>query len=178
MKFQFHLTEKDFFDFNLFVVKHNKAYDKQISILRIIFALAPIVIAILPFILEKEEAVPGARLVNVAVMLILSVLFYVFFPKLHDALLKFNLKHLMLKSGKMNFLGEHSFTFEEEQLHIETKNAETTLNYSAFTESATSETAIYLLTSGTTGYILPFRIFSDEKEKNEFLSFINQKIHS
>lgn len=104
MKFQFDLTEKDFFDFNLFVVKHNKAYDKQISILRIIFALAPIVIAILPFILEKEEAVPGARLVNVAVMLILSVLFYLFFPKLHDAeVLQFNKKISPSKTEKVLF---------------------------------------------------------------------------
>ena len=177
MNYRYDLTQEDYFEFNLFIIRNYHIYNRQMATLRIIFALSPIVMGLFSYLTQRKEGVAGAHIINLAFMILLAILFYKFFPRLHEKLVMINLKHI-LKQGELRFLGDHSFTFEEDQMHIISKNTETSLNYEALYQIKCGSQAIYFLTSASTGYILPFRVFSDEKEKNEFLSFINQKIHS
>lgn len=109
-------------------------------------------------------------------MTLLSILFWLVFPKFFDILMLRNAKKILFKEGKNNISGERTLFFEEDKIQTLTEYEESSIQYGAITQIKQSEKAIYLYTAPAMAMILPIRVFADEVEKQEFINFINTRL--
>ncbi len=83
------------------------------------------------------------------------------------------------ESGKSPFNSSDVVTvFDEEKIRTDTVDSEASFNYSAIEKIVTGPNALYLYINATTAFILPYRIFASEEEKDSFLQFIKEKTNA
>lgn len=177
MRFTFDLTEQDYLDFNIFVIQSYQFYKKQKKIFHILFTAIPLATGFVNWIFTREGRLDIVELVMFLVMALLSVVFYIFFPKVFDALNIRNVKKILFKEGKLNILGERSLTFEEDRLHHVGSGEEAWIGYEKITKIMTSDQAMYLFTAPAMAVILPLRAFSSQEEKERLAEFLSSKIN-
>lgn len=177
MKFIFELTEQDYLDFNMFTVKNYKFYKTKIKLFRVIFTIVPIGTGLVCWLFDGIKRSRADFMVGLFVaMTLLSILFWLVFPKFFDILMLRNAKKILFKEGKNNILGERTLFFEEDKIQTLTEYEESSIHYGAITQIKQSEKAIYLYTAPAMAMILPIRVFADEVEKQEFINFINTRL--
>lgn len=174
MKFTFDLTEQDYLDFNMFVIKNYKMYQRQLLVFQIIFTIIPLAERLYFFITKPENL--KANVVMLFVMVILSVLFFKFFPKVFNALTLRRAKALLFKEGKNNILGERTIEFGEDKIYSKTIYTESFTDYKMITKTDFSNTAFYIFTLPAMAIIIPFRVFSSREEKDAFIVFLYSKL--
>ena len=176
MEYIFDLTEKDYLNFNMFTATNYVFYQKQKRYFYLIFTILPSVVYFTIKFFEGHNFL-GPDFVFVFLVVPLTVLIRIFFPKLYDYLIFRNLKNVLSKEGRNNILGERRVVFEENKIRTITKFTESTTQYAAITEIKESKDAIYLYISPAAAIILPLRIFMNEAKKKEFMEFTYKKLN-
>ncbi len=176
MKFTFELTEQDYIDFNLFFTKNSRAIKRQRIILWVLFTIVPVMAGLIDIFFKRKGNINIFTIYGFCFLLLLSIVFFFLFPKIWEKIIYRNVKKVMRDGTKNNILGERSIIFEEDNFNLITKYEKIFMTYKKIAEIKQSDVAIYLYTSPTTALIMPLRIFSSEKEKNNFISFIESKL--
>jgi hypothetical protein len=113
---------------------------------------------------------------SLCVFVFLIALFFLFtkvsfFDK---AIIKWQIK-LMKKSGKLPFARENHYKFEEDYFLIETEIMDIKQKYAAIENILVSPKAIYIYLGAIQANTLPLSVFESEQQKEEFITFINEK---
>ena len=176
MKFTFDLTERDYLDFNLFTMENHNIIKKQKKYLRLLFTAIPFLVFLVDWLLKGRGRPVFTEVICFIAMAILSIVLWVYFPKRYNKIVQKNAEKILFKEGKVNVLGKRELFFEEERIRYVTEYEEGVTKYEMITEIKEADTAIYLYTSPSTAIMLPLRAFEDEKEKKEFIHFIDTRI--
>lgn len=176
MRFSFDFTKQDYLDFSMFAVGDLKFYRRQKKLFHIVFTVIPPGMWLVLWLMEGTGTIDFVDKCTLFVMGVLSLLFYHYFPKLHDALILANTKKIIFKEGRSNIFGRTTIEFGEEKvLHI-TEYEESSMRYEKITKVMESDKAIYLFTAPSMAVILPLRVFESREEKEDFSYFIRGKI--
>jgi len=179
-QFEYNLGEKDYLDFNVF---HNvKASENGSKKSIIIFFSAILVVFSLLFI--RNHGLNVATFIAIVIFMVIITLFFLLLTflvkitRLNNTftvlILKWQIKSIK-KTGKLPFGKENTLRFFEDFMMSIEDGTETKMKYTNIEKVAAGDNAIYIYFSAMQAFIIPFSVFSNEQERNEFYAFINQK---
>lgn len=160
----------------MFTVQNYKIYKNQKKIVRVLFAAAPFFVILIDWLLEGRIRSIFIGAIGFSIMAVISVLFWIYSPKLYDIITQRNAERILFKEGKLNILGKRELLFEEEHIRYITEYEEGVTKYTMITDIQESDTAIYFYISPATAIIIPLRVFDSEDIKRELIRFINTKV--
>ena len=169
MKVQVHLTDKDYFDFNVFQNLRSHYGARVIKKTRILLAVIFGGIIAVGFLLDGFSTDVLVRAgVNVAV----CILFQIFLKRFFVETVKANIKQLK-KQGKLAYHEYAEMEFLEHSFIERTPDNKTEQSYASIERISVVEGRyIYIHPNNLSAYILPVNSFKNQAEYDEFLSFI------
>ena len=152
MEINYHLTEEDYLNFNMFHIKNSKTAIRSLQMQRII---GPLIFLISSYVFSRIGDVPFVGLF--ITFSILSILWFIFYPKyFYNHVIRHVKK--MIKEGKNDgLLGDHRMLITDEGIVDSTTNGETKVTWSGIKEFKEDENNLYLYNSSVSAYILPKR---------------------
>lgn len=171
-KFQIHLDDNDYLEFNKFHMLRSPYGKKQImsvrvSVFVVVFAMVFISLITNNFSLDSFIAVIPA----LAVLLI----FQMFLNKIMASTLKNSISQAR-KRGKMPYSTSSVMEFFDDGFMETTKEQRVEQKYSALERVCVVEGKyVYLYVNNIMAYIIPNVSFDSREQYKEFLSFINEK---
>ncbi|MFJ5717779.1 YcxB family protein [Neobacillus sp. NPDC093127] len=165
MEINYHLTEDDYLNFNLYHVKNSKAAMRTLNIQRF---LMPIFFIAAAYLFSTIDDVPFLWML--VPFIIVSILWFIFYPKyFYNHVARGTRK--MIKEGKNEgLLGDHTMRLSDEGIVDSNSNGETKVNWSGIHEFKESSDTFYLYNSAISAYILPKRELANVAEVREYLS--------
>lgn len=169
--FQFQLTDDDYFEFSLCHNYSLPKYRKKLMTQRYLFPSLYMICVIL--IGLRNYYYSGYYIPLIAI----SVGWIVFHRKLIERNIRKSIKTIK-ESGKAPYADDFKALFEEEKLLTSTKDTVVSTAYLAIEKIVIGKNALYLYKNAISAFILPYRIFVSEEEKEVFLQFIKQKTNA
>ena len=177
-QFEYRLTEQDYLNFNEFHIFNNSsASKKQILFVRIILPI------ILGFVLLSR--VPGTdfsyfgdRLgfyIAASIILIFVLIFTLGFKRLMRSSIKKSVKKLK-KDGKLPYPENVLMQFNEDSIACTEDETEFKCKYDILEKVLTDNNFVYIYRGAMQAFIIPFSAFESERQRTDFLEFINSKI--
>lgn len=171
-EFKINMDDDDYILFNKYDFLNSAVGKKSLMFFRLIIPffctmiIFMFIIANSDFLLILIEAIP---------MTIISILWIGYSKKLILKSMGKSIKKIK-KEGKLLYLNETILRFDDEYIHETSPNTESKIKYSLVEKIVVTEKAIYIYSNYIQAYILPLNAFSEEKEKQNFLDFINSKV--
>jgi len=170
--FNFNINETDYLEFAKF--HHGNSLDsrKRILLSKLAVPAVFIIWIALQFATNRD---PFIILAMGIVFAIFSIV-WIFFLSKHLLLMsmKSSIKN-MKKEGSEPFARNIRLEIDEENIYQYTEKSETKVKYSQIEKIAQGQYAIYVYTSALQAFIIPYRIFESEAQRNEFLNFIKNR---
>lgn len=167
-QFEFEISEEEYFDFNLFNLYHIPQNRDRLTINRLVFPLLLMVIALSIGYITK----------NYAYYCIAIGIYIVIWELTFDRRIRHSVKRNITKMktvGKMPYANRRMAKFEEEHFISADNDATVQSSYEAIEKLCRGKSAFYLYKDALSAYILPYRIFKDDAEKEAFYQFIKVK---
>lgn len=169
--FHYQLTEDDYFEYSLCHQYSIPKYRKKLMTQKFLY---PALYAAIAIILGSRLENP---LFTYVAFGIVAVGWIVFYKSLIERNIHKSIK-IMKESGKMPYADFFNAVFEDEKMITSTNDTEVTTNYSGIEKIMIGENALYLYKNAISAFILPYRIFASEEEKDTFIQFIKQKTNA
>ena len=171
MKFRFNVSinDKDYYDFNKFHNTRSPYGKKQITGIRISFAVAGLLCGAFTTFTD------GFDIYMLIALFIVFSLLVLFFPKLIGLVLKGSIRS-MKKNGKMAYAPTSVMEFYDDFFCENTDETSTSYKYSVIENiSVVDGKVIYIHINSVMGLILPFSSFESAEQRNAFFEFIKTK---
>ena len=169
LRYDFHVTEKDYIDFNLHAVKHNVSHKKQLITLRV---LLPAMLAVLYLLIGIKN--PETRLATGITYLIIAVIWEIVFYPVFTLIVRLNLKS-QIKHGSHLYTPDATLIFGENDFSEITPDEELKYTYERIESMAENKGAMYLYLSSLTAIIIPSSAFASSAEREKLIAFLLQK---
>ena len=171
-KFDVHLTEKDYLDFNKFWQFQSPYGRKQIVSLRVVFALLFGIAAIAALI---DGYFTIYSIIEAAIYMAAMTIFQLLLPTFLAWGVKLQIKTLK-KKGKMAYAPESTIEFLEEVFISTAPESKTETKYTTIERiSVVRDKAIYLHVNNLMAHIIPRKSFVSDEQFDSFLNFIQSK---
>ena len=171
MKFTYQLVDNDYIEYYKFSTKYNPSIKRRLLLVRII---CPLFLLLVTYYALRDIEASVTKYVFYGVVVALALAILLFYKQFSILLLQRKRKKLR-KAEKITHNQELSCEFLEDSFIISAQGAETMLEYSMIRKISFSASAFYLFVGAQTVYILPFRVFTGDSERNEFIAFIQSK---
>ena len=166
------MTDADYLAFNRFHMLRSPYGKKTMRSLRLSVAFLFLAIAFLSLILEdfSREA-----LFMAGVFLLILLVFELSMNRFFLFILHRQIKN-MKKSGKPGYTPHAEMTFTEQSFTEESETGKTELRYDVIERVSIIESgAVYLHTNSLLAYVLPYRAFSSEAERESLIAFLKER---
>lgn len=171
-KFNICVSEKDYFDLNVFWLTKSHYGKKQLLSLRILFAAILLFFSLVSLFGGGFTHSAFLNIIPLIVLLAVSEILLIPFLKL---ILKLQLRH-MKKKGKMPFSASSVMEFYDNSFTESTDENKTEVKYSAIERiSVVNDKFIYIHINNLMAYIIPIFAFESKEQYNSFMSFIKTK---
>ena len=171
-KFNIHVTEKDYLDYNNFWQFQSPYGKKQIISLRVIFALL-FGIAALATLIGGDFTIDS--IIEATIFMVAMAIFQFILPAFLAWSVKRQIK-VLKKKGKMAYTPEATIEFYEEYFIEKTSERKTETKYTTIERiSIVRDKAIYLHVNNVMAYIIPIKSFTSNEQFESFLTFIQSK---
>lgn len=164
MELKFELLEEDYINFNIDHANKSPSLKRNVSLIRI---LGPVTFLIAPFIIIRFSEIPLWYWMTL--FGITSIIWLLFYPKHFDWEMRRRIKK-MLKEGKNESLfKERKISLTDEAIIETSSSSQTSTIWSRIDRVEETDRYIYIYNSSISAYIIPKRVFKDDKEKIIFL---------
>ena len=106
---------------------------------------------------------------------IISVIWFFVVKPLFMLVMKLNIK-LIKKDGRLPYGKDVLIQFNEDYFIENTNETESKVKYEIIEKIVCGMYAIYIYISSIQAFIVPFSVFENEEQRNEFLEFVNNKV--
>lgn len=170
MKISFDLTEQEYMEHISFCMRNSEIFRKKIEKMRLMLSTTPALLGI------TIVSVTGSKGFNFFIGIIfLTAAVFVISPMLFHKLIENKVLKIIYKKDS-NILDERTILFKHSYLNEKTSQGDNIVEYSQIFKAKQTDKAIYLFNSPVSTIIIPFRVFSSEEEKEEFINFIKSKL--
>ena len=171
-KFNITLTDKEYFDYNIFWSLKSPYGKKQIVMLRVVMA---VLFCAAAFAFCAGGGFSTDSLIGAIPYLIVLVLFQLLLKPFFSWTLKGHIKSLK-KKGKMGYSPVSKIEFYDEMFVETTPDNKTEQKYTAVERvSIIGDTVVYIHVNNVMAYILPRFCFESKEQYDSFLEFIKEK---
>ena len=171
-KFNVHLTDADYLDYNVFGTIKSPYGRKQMRTFRILIAAGILLFSL--FILIRDRFTLAAFISASAQWVLLSVIELLMNP-FFTWILKSHIKSLK-KHGKMGYSPDSEMEFFEDYFVETTPENKTEQAYTAIERiSILKGKVIYIHVNSVMAYIVPFSVFDTKEQETAFLTFLGTK---
>ena len=171
-KFDVHLNDRDYFDYNKFWMIRSPYGKKQMIKFRVIISVLFCVVLLVSLM---GGGFTADALLGTIPYCVVFVLVQLLFNSIFVWTLKGQLKALR-KKGKMGYSPVSCMEFFEDSFREATPENSSEQRYSALERVSVIEgRVIYLHVNNVMAYLLPYGCFASEEQYSEFLAFIQTK---
>lgn len=171
-KFSYHLTEQDFFEFNLFHNLASKNGKKSIKRFRIMISILILAFGLLRCLVDGFDS---TSLTTLLVLVCYGVVAFCAFKPFVRFVVKQQLK-AMKKQGKLPYSSDATMTFTDLCFTEMTATNKSEYSYSVICDFyLINDRMIYLYISAAQGFLLPVSAFESKAQLDAFLEFVGQK---
>ena len=170
-QFKNSVTEDDYLAFNEYHLLHSAQGKKAVNMFRILTPILSLLAIVIFWVANVSQELLVAEIIALSLV---SIIMAFYSKKMLLKTIKNNLKRLK-KDGKLPFSKETTIIFDEERIHEKSIEAESSILYTSIEKIGEGDQAIYIYFSALQAFILPYRSFESDEQKNEFLSFLNTK---
>ena len=171
MKYCFQVDENDLFEFNKYNLSRNPTITRRMRVRRIALTLIILGITILAV---QSMSTPGSPYIYGA-FFFMALAIFLFYKKLMYIPIKRRIRKKMA-TGRALTGTDITYEFLEDSYKETTRDSESTAKYSLIKKVASGKNAYYLYITDQAAQILPFRVFADDSEREEFYRFIQSKV--
>jgi len=171
MNFEYELNKQDLIDFNLFHITYSKLTRRSYFIQRYILSLSFLV---LPFLLRQFTNMSlGYWLV---VFILLYLYWVVFYPKRLKKIVSRKISKMLAEGKNKSVVGTHNLVISENGIVDRSEHSEAKTQFSAIENIVEDKEHIFIYVNANSAHIIPIRIFENEDQKKELLTFLRQKV--
>lgn len=171
-RFQVHLTDQDYYDFNAFFMIRSPYGKKQVKMMRITLIAIIALFVLIALVVGGFSVSAFAGIIPLLLILLLAQIFLTKYLKISVKGQLANLK----KSGKPGYSPEAVLEFFEDRIVETTPNSRTEQGYFAIERvSIVDHKVIYFHENTVRAYLLPLSAFDSQEQYNRFLGFIQTK---
>ncbi len=175
-KFEYSLTDSDYIKFNIFHTFNSKSGKKNMLTLRLIVPVILFFILFIPLI-NKENRDIIFFSSTIFIYLVSSIICFFLAKHFQIYFIKKMVKRIK-KDGKLPYGKNNLIKFDQNFIYEVNDKIETKTKYTVLENIMVDDNAIYIYFSAIQAYIIPFRVFENDEQKEAFLEFINDKIKS
>ncbi len=170
MNIEFERTIDDVIDFNLFHMTHSSSIRQELISVQIFSGLltASLIFSILYFVYHKLDTFTSI------ICTLAGVLVYVLYPQISRKSTVRRIKKMLAEGDNKALLGHIVISFSPEGLFIKNQASESKINWSAIDKVAQSEKHFFFYTSSVNALVIPKDCLHSEKEKQDFLEYIDK----
>lgn len=170
MELKFELLEEDYINFNIDHANKSPSLKRNVTFIRI---LGPVTFLIAPFIVIKFSEIPLWYWMTL--FGITSIIWIVFYPRYFDWEMRRRIKK-MLKEGKNESLfKERKISLTDEAIIETSSSSQSSTIWSKIDRIEETDRYIYIYNSSISAYIIPKRVFKNNKEKTNFLEEVSKE---
>lgn len=170
-RFQYTLSEHDYFEFNKYHTFNAPANKKSLLINRFMIPIGLVICGAGIGVLMDEPFLTYYFFIAFG---LIAILWLIFYKRYIISRIKKNIEQIK-KSGKLPYQTEATISFEDDFFCESTDEGELKLKYTAIERVVTAEEAIYIYTNAIQAVILPMTVFADTQNRDDFLRFIEEK---
>lgn len=170
--FRYTLDEQDYFAFNKYHLFNSPTNKKNLLANRLVVPIMFVLCGLFIGTIVKE---PFLSYYFYIAFGIVAICWLIFFKTIMKKQIKRNMKR-MKKRGKLPYQRDITISFEDDVIVEITENGESKVKYSALERVITTEKAIYIYINAMQAILLPCAVFSDEKERDDFIVFISKHV--
>lgn len=171
-EFKYALNDEDYLDYNLYFY-YNTKFGKRVTRMGyLLFPLITVAVTVVYWIADKNV---NTLITNVIMFSIFNILYFSFFKKFFKRGLKRNLKK-QKKYGKLPYSQNGVIRFYDDKIVDTSERSETSSLYSTVENIGITDNMIYIFIDTQVAYMIPVNSFENEKQKLEFLEFLNSKV--
>lgn len=171
MNFEYELNKQDLIDFNLFHITYSKSTRRSYFLQRYILSISFLV---LPFFLRQFTNISLGYWL--AVFILLYLYWVAAYPKRLKKIVTRKISKMHAEGKNNSVVGAHNLAISENGIVDRSENSEAKTEFSAIENIVEDKEHIFVYVNANSAHIIPTRIFKDEDQKKEFLTFLRQKV--
>ena len=170
MNIEFERTIQDVIDFNLFHMAHSPSIKRQLLLMQVLTGLLviPLPFGIVYLVYHSMNAV------IVVFSILAGVLVFVLYPQVARKSTINRIKKMLSEGNNNALLGRQVVSLSPEGIFVKNQTAESKINWSTVDKVTENDKHVYLYTSSINALVIPKNDFQSEKEKQEFLAYVNK----
>lgn len=169
MNIEYELTLDDILDFNMYHFYNSKKIKKTRNKQRY---LGGTIFLILPLIMKQVTSIPITEIYPS--FIICSLLWIIFYPIYFKNSIKKNVHKMLAKGSNEGIIGEHTFSITDEGIVDKNEFKESKISTKGIKKICQTEKNILIYIGKLNAFIIPFRAFDNENNKEKFLD----KLHN
>lgn len=172
-RFDMDLTDEDYYNFNVFMQTKTESGKRNILISRILCIIFTMILAFMIWL----TGILGDKPI---LFLVLVVINGIIFQIKYISLLKNKIRKtisMYKKQGKFTYSAKSVIEFDEERIYETTEESkiEQTLSNAEYVSVCESDKAIYIRINAAMTFVMPYRVFESDEQREEFVEFLRTK---
>ncbi len=170
MELKFELLEEDYINFNIDHANKSPSLKRNVTLIRI---LGPVTFLIAPFIIIRFSEIPLWYWMTL--FGITSIIWLLFYPKHFDWEMRRRIKKMLEEGNSENLFKERKISLTDKAIIETSSSSQSSTIWSKIDRVEETDRYIYIYNSSISAYIIPKRVFKDDKEKANFLEELSKQ---
>lgn len=170
MELKFELLEEDYINFNINHANKSPSLKRNVTLIRI---LGPVTFLIAPFIIIRFSEIPLWYWMTL--FGITSIIWLLFYPKHFDWEMRRRIKKMLEEGNSENLFKERKISLTDKAIIETSSSSQSSTIWSKIDRVEETDRYIYIYNSSISAYIIPKRVFKDDKEKANFLEELSKQ---
>lgn len=170
-KIDYNINEDDYLNFNEFHALNSAVGKNALNFYKMIFPVIS-ALAVLIFIIAKAK--PLLITIEVLFLGAVSIVWVMFSKKGFLRTLRKGIERSKI-DGKLPFSESGTLVFDDEYITDTNSQGENKVRYEGVEKVFVADTAIYICYSAAEAFIVPFKAFESEDEREALIAFLNDK---
>jgi hypothetical protein len=149
---------------------HSPSIKRQLLLMQVLTGLLviPLVFSIVYLVYHSMNAF------TVVASILAGVLVFVLYPQVTRKSTINRIKKMLSEGNNNALLGRQVVSLSPEGIFVKNQTAESKINWSTVDKVTENDKHVYLYTSSINALVIPKNCFQSEKEKQEFLEYVNK----
>ena len=171
MELQYHITEQDFVDYNMYFIEHDALTQKTMRKLSLMLAgLVVVGGTALMYVVDSLSPV------SIAVYLLLAVVCFFYGPVWFKRKARKNVHRTIQHAVNKHICGPKTLKLTEQGVQLVGESEDSLHPYSAFKRVTMASNQVYLYLDDISALIVPNNAFEQEADRQAFVKLLEEKI--
>lgn len=165
------MTKEEYIEFNEYHLTHSNEGKKMFKMLHLLTPIISLCIISIYYVITDNLLVVS---ITAIILALITLLFSLNIKKIIFKSLKKNINNLE-KNGKLPFSNESTIILDDDFIREKTSLTESNIKFESIEKIVESKNALYIYIGAIQAIVIPYRSFTSNEEKIDFLNLLNSK---